>query len=46
VLLVSLFAVGRGSGSKAQTPASQATMMVTGTSGSITHSSAVTVNID
>jgi hypothetical protein len=46
VLLVSLFAVGCGSGSKAQTPASQAPMMVTGTSGSITHSSAVTVNID
>jgi hypothetical protein len=46
LLLVSLFAVGCGSSSKAQTPVSQVTLMVTGTSGSITHSSAVTVNIN
>jgi uncharacterized protein (TIGR03118 family) len=46
LLLVSLFAVGCGSSSKAQAPASQVTLMVTGASGSITHSSAVTININ
>ncbi|MGP0098561.1 MAG: TIGR03118 family protein [Terriglobales bacterium] len=46
LLLISLFAVGCGSSSKAQAPASQVTLMVTGTSGSITHSSAVTININ
>jgi uncharacterized protein (TIGR03118 family) len=46
LIFVSLSSVGCGSGSKAQAPASQATLMVTGTSGSITHSSAVTININ
>jgi uncharacterized protein (TIGR03118 family) len=46
LILASLFSVGCGSGSKAQEPAFQATLMVTGTSGSITHSSAVTININ
>jgi uncharacterized protein (TIGR03118 family) len=46
VLLVSLFAVGCGSGSKTQTPVSQVTVMVTGTSGSISHSAPVTVTIN
>jgi hypothetical protein len=46
LIFISLFSVGCGSGSKAQAPASQATLMVTGTSGAITHSSAVTININ
>jgi len=46
LLVVSMFALGCGGGSKGQTPASQVTVMVTGTSGSITHTSAVTLNIN
>jgi uncharacterized protein YcfL len=46
VLLVSLLAVGCGSGSKTQTPVSQVTVMVIGTSGSISHSAALTTTIN
>jgi uncharacterized protein (TIGR03118 family) len=50
LLMASLFAVGcSGSGSKMSTPAataSQVTLMVTGTSGSLSHTSAVTVTIN
>jgi hypothetical protein len=49
LLVVSMFALGCGGGknSNNQTPASQqATVMVTGTSGSLSHSSAVTVTIN
>jgi len=50
LLVVSLFALGCG-GSKSTsspttTPGSQATMMVTGTSGSLSHTAAVTVTIN
>jgi hypothetical protein len=49
LLWVSLFALGCGSSNsnKPTTPASgQATVMVTGTSGSLSHSSTVTVTIN
>jgi hypothetical protein len=46
LLLISMFAVGCGSGSKGQTPASQVTLMVTGTSGSLSHSTPVTITIN
>jgi hypothetical protein len=46
LLLVSLFAVGCGSSSKTQTPVSQVTVMVTGKSGSISHSAPVTITIN
>ncbi len=49
VLVISLFALGCGgsNSNKPTTPASgQATVMVTGTSGSLSHSSAVTVTIN
>jgi uncharacterized protein (TIGR03118 family) len=50
VLLVSLFALGcsgtSSTSNKPSTSASQATVMVTGTSGSLSHSSAVTVTIN
>jgi uncharacterized protein (TIGR03118 family) len=48
LLVVSLFALGCGGGNgAAQTPAnSQATVMVTGTSGAISHTTPVTVTID
>ena len=47
LLLVSLFALGCGSSSnKANTPASQVNMMVTGTSGSLSHSTPVTITIN
>jgi hypothetical protein len=49
LLGVSLFALGCGgsNSNKPTTPASgQATVMVTGTSGSLSHSSAVTVTIN
>jgi uncharacterized protein (TIGR03118 family) len=48
LLLTSLFALGCGSSSKQQqtTPAgSQATLMVTGTSGSLSHSAPVTISV-
>jgi uncharacterized protein YcfL len=51
LLVVSLFAVGCSSGSKASTTppmsaAQQVTLMVTGTSGSLTQSAAVTVTVN
>jgi trimeric autotransporter adhesin len=46
LLLVSMFALGCGSSSKGQTPASQVTLMVTGTSGSLSHSTPVTIAIN
>ena len=46
LLLVSLFAVGCGSSSKTQTPPSQVTLMVTGTSGAISHTAPVTITIN
>jgi hypothetical protein len=47
VLLVSMFALGCGGGSsKGQTPASQVTLMVTGTSGSLSHATPVTITIN
>lgn len=46
LLLILLFALGCGGSSSKQTPAaSQATLMVTGTSGSVSHSTAVTVTV-
>jgi hypothetical protein len=47
LLLVSMFALGCGGGNlKAQTPESQVTLMVTGTSGSLSHTTPVTIAIN
>jgi uncharacterized protein (TIGR03118 family) len=46
LLVISMFALGCGSNSKGQTPASQVTLTVTGTSGSISHSTPVSVTIN
>jgi hypothetical protein len=46
LLLISLFATGCGSSSKGQTGTSQVTVMVTGTSGSLSHSIPITININ
>jgi hypothetical protein len=49
LLVVSMFALGCGgssSSSKAQTPASQTTLMVTGTSGALSHTAPLTVTIN
>jgi hypothetical protein len=46
LLLVSMFALGCGSSSKGQTPASQVTLTVTGTSGSLSQSTPVTITIN
>jgi uncharacterized protein (TIGR03118 family) len=46
LLLISLFALGCGGSSKQQTPPSQVTLMVKGTSGSLSHSAPVTININ
>jgi uncharacterized protein (TIGR03118 family) len=46
LLLISMFAVGCGSSSKGQTPPSQVTVMLTGTSGSLSHSTPVTITIN
>jgi hypothetical protein len=47
LLLVSMFALGCGGGSSmGQTPASQITLMVTGTSGSLSHTTPVTIAIN
>src|SRR6266849_5902296 len=45
LLLISMFALGCGSSSKGQTHASQVTLMVTGTSGSLSHSAPVNITI-
>jgi uncharacterized protein (TIGR03118 family) len=46
LLLVSLFALGCGNSNNQKTPASQVTVTVTGTSGALSQSSAVTVTIN
>jgi len=49
LLVVSLFALGCGSSStnsKGQVPQSQVTLMVTGTSGSLSHSTPVSINVN
>jgi len=47
LLLASLFALGcGGSNSKGQTPASQVTLTVTGTSGALSHTTPLTININ
>jgi hypothetical protein len=46
LLLISLFAIGCGSSSKGQMGPSQVTVMVTGTSGSLSHSAPVTITIN
>src|ERR1700686_2941813 len=46
LLLISLFAIGCGSSSKASTPPSQVTVTVMGTSGSLSHSKPVTITIN
>ena len=46
LLLISLFAIGCGSSSKGSTPPSQVTVMVTGTSGSLSHSTPVAISIN
>jgi len=46
LLLVSMFALGCGSSSKGQMGPSQVTVMVTGTSGSLSHSTPVTITIN
>ncbi|HWY60228.1 MAG TPA: TIGR03118 family protein [Terriglobales bacterium] len=46
LVLISLFAIGCSNSSKNQTPPSQATLMVKGTSGSLSHSAAVSININ
>jgi len=46
LLLTSLLAIGCGSSSKGSTPPSQVTVMVTGTSGSLSHSTPVTITIN
>jgi uncharacterized protein (TIGR03118 family) len=46
LLLISLFAIGCGSSSKGQMGPSQVTVMVTGTSGSLSHSTPVTITIN
>jgi len=46
LLLVSLLAIGCGGGSKGQTLPSQTTVMVTGTSGALSHAEAVTITVN
>jgi uncharacterized protein (TIGR03118 family) len=46
LLVISMFALGCGSNSKGQTPVSQVTLMVTGTSGSLSQSTPVSVTIN
>jgi hypothetical protein len=46
LLVVSMFALGCGSSSKGQTPPSQITVRVTGTSGALSHTAPVTITIN
>ena len=46
LLFISLFALGCGSSSKGQTPASQANVIVTGTSGALTQTAALSVTVN
>jgi len=46
LLIISMFALGCSNNSKGQTPPSQATLTVTGTSGSLSHSTPITVNVN
>jgi uncharacterized protein (TIGR03118 family) len=46
LLVLSLFALGCSSNSKGQAPGSQVTLMVTGTSGTLSHSTPVTITIN
>jgi uncharacterized protein (TIGR03118 family) len=46
LLLISMFSLGCSSNTKGQTPASQLTLMVTGTSGSLSHSVPVTITVN
>jgi uncharacterized protein (TIGR03118 family) len=46
LFLISMFALGCGSSSKGQAPASQVNLMVTGTSGTISHSSVVAITVN
>jgi hypothetical protein len=46
LLIISLFAIGCGSSSKGQPAPSQVTVMVTGASGSLSHSKPVTITIN
>jgi cell division protein FtsW (lipid II flippase) len=46
LLLISLFSIGCSSNTKGQTPASQLSLMVTGTSGSLSHSAPVTITVN
>jgi uncharacterized protein (TIGR03118 family) len=46
LLLVSMFALGCGSNSKGQTPVSQTNVMVTGTSGAISHTAALSITVN
>ncbi len=46
LLIISLFAIGCGSSSKGQGGPSQVTVMLTGTSGSLSHSTPVTITIN
>jgi uncharacterized protein (TIGR03118 family) len=46
LFIISLFAIGCGSSSKGSTTPSQVTVMVTGTSGSLSHSKPVTITIN
>jgi uncharacterized protein (TIGR03118 family) len=45
LLLISMLALGCGSGSKGQTPASQVTLMVTGKSGALSHTTPITITV-
>jgi hypothetical protein len=46
LLFISMFALGCGSSSKGQTPVSQTNVMVTGTSGAITHNAALSITVN
>jgi len=46
LLLISMFSLGCSNSSKGQTPPSQATLIVTGTSGSLSHSTPITINVN